>query len=256
MLVPRLQQGQDVVASAVEGAWRRRPISSKHRIDPRDGLLEPGPGAPRPRGVRPGQPQQQEQQGAGRRQVQGQLQRPPDLLEACRLLDPEHHAQDHLQGDRLHARAKSHGDADRPALQLPARDLGDPRAVLVQPLPVEGREQQSPVAEVRGPIQQQDRVAPHDRLQDPIALAGQEQVGVLVKTVLMAAGSVSKTRSRRARRRVKGVAASAQTHSMNWVGRITQRSVCTKTGRRGPGEASWRPCVLPRLGPATTGEKR
>ena len=64
----------------------------------------------------------------------------------------------------------------RPRLDLAARQLGhEPRQPL-HLLAVEGGQQKLPLFEVRGAVEQDDRVRSHHRLEDPRSLSGVEDV--------------------------------------------------------------------------------
>jgi hypothetical protein len=105
-------------------------------------------------------------------------QRLAQTREEAGVLDPEHGAQDHLERDLLHPRAQRKRPAERPALELACRDVGDHVAIARDAASVERREHQLPHAEVIVAVEQQDRARPEDRLHELVRLAGAEHLGV------------------------------------------------------------------------------
>ena len=101
-----------------------------------------------------------------------------DPLAAGVVGDPEDGAHDHLERDRLHRRQARDASGPGPAREVALGDLGHHRAVVAHPLAVERRQQQPPVAQVLGAVEQQGRARPEDRRQGDVALAGVEQVRV------------------------------------------------------------------------------
>ena len=91
------------------------------------------------------------------------------------LGDAEDDAQDHLQGDRLHARVDRELLAQRPGVDLGVDDLLEDRLVGAHPLAVEGGQHQLAVGEVVGALEQQQRAGAEDRLEDDVA-AGRQAV--------------------------------------------------------------------------------
>ena len=67
-------------------------------------------------------------------------------VQAARVLDPEDEPQDHLERDRLHARAQRDRHAARPALDVGDGDLVDLVAVVLDQLAVERRADQLALA--------------------------------------------------------------------------------------------------------------
>ena len=93
-------------------------------------------------------------------------------------MDAEDRAHDHRQGDPLGVRPHREGLADRPALHLLARHRHDQLAVALDPLAVEGRQQQLALAHVRLVVEGEDRVRTQRRLEHGrVGLAGVEDRG-------------------------------------------------------------------------------
>ena len=86
--------------------------------------------------------------------------------QALLVVDAEDRAHDHRQGDPLGVGAEGEGLADRPALHLAQGDLAHQLAVGLDPLAVEGRQQQFALAHVRGLVEGQHRARPERRLED------------------------------------------------------------------------------------------
>ncbi len=94
------------------------------------------------------------------------------------VVDAEDRAHDHRQGDPLGVGAHRERLADRPALHLLAGHLDDQLAVALDPLAVEGRQQQLALADVGRVVEGEDRVRPQRRLEHGgIGLAGVEGGG-------------------------------------------------------------------------------
>jgi hypothetical protein len=90
-------------------------------------------------------------------------------LEPGSLGDAEDHAQDHLEGDRLHARMDGELLSQRPGVDLDVDDLLHDRLVGAHPLTVEGRQHQLAMGEVVGALQHQHPAGAEDRFEDDIA---------------------------------------------------------------------------------------
>ena len=98
--------------------------------------------------------------------------------QALLVVDAEDGAHDHRQGDPLRVRAQRERLADRPALHLPQGDLAHQLAVALDPLAVEGRQQQLALLHVRRVVEGEDRVRAERRLQDRrVRLARVELLG-------------------------------------------------------------------------------
>ena len=96
-------------------------------------------------------------------QQPGQQQAKP--FAPLRIGHPEHRAENHLEGDRLHLPVQSEGFPERPGLDLSLRDLGDRRLVRAHALAVEWRQHQLSPLQVLGSFEQEDRARSHDRPQ-------------------------------------------------------------------------------------------
>ncbi len=103
------------------------------------------------------------------------VDQPLEAVQPLLVVDAEDGAHDHRQGDPLGVGAQRERLADRPALHLPPGHLDDQLAVALDPLAVEGRQQQLALAHVRLVVEGEDRVRPQRRLQHRrVRLAGVE----------------------------------------------------------------------------------
>ncbi len=99
--------------------------------------------------------------------------------------NPEHGAEDDVERDALGARAKSELPADRPAVDLPVRDLADLAAVGADALAVKWRQQQLALAHVLLLVEDEHRVRTQGRLEyRGICLARVEAVRVTAENLL------------------------------------------------------------------------
>jgi hypothetical protein len=85
--------------------------------------------------------------------VQQPDERPVEVRPALRRVDPEHRPQDHLERDRLEARAQPEGAVERPPRQLLARRLLHRLLVRAHLRPLEGGQQQLALAHVLVPVE-------------------------------------------------------------------------------------------------------
>ena len=88
---------------------------------------------------------------------------------------PEDRAGDDLQRDALRGGTDGGGLPQRPALDLRARGLGHHLGVVAHALAVERRQHELALAHVGGVVEEQHRLVPEQRQQDPVGLAGVQQ---------------------------------------------------------------------------------
>ena len=104
-------------------------------------------------------------------------QRRPQRVEPRPRIEPEHRAEDDLEGQTLHPGVHLDRLPARPGGDLAGRRGFDRASQPAHRLAVEGREQQLALLHVRGLVEQDHRVGADDRLEHPRAGAGMEHVG-------------------------------------------------------------------------------
>ena len=137
------------------------------------GLEEARPGAPAAEA-----PAQRRQRGDQAEPPGEALDQPLEAVQPPLVVDAEDGAHDHRQGDPLRVRPQRERLADRPAVHLGERRLADQLSVALDPLAVEGRQQQLALAHVRRLVEGEDRVRAERRLEHRrVRLAGVRQLG-------------------------------------------------------------------------------
>jgi hypothetical protein len=173
VLVPRgEQQSEDVIAAVLLAAA----LLDQLEDELVDLLAEPFEAG---HGREPGEPngrRWQQRQGtlAEREQAREQL---AQGVEPCASLQPEHRAQDDLQREPLQPRVQLHGPLARPVGELVLGQLDHQPGQALHALAVEGWQQQLALLQVLALVEQEHRVAAHERFEDPGALAGVEHLG-------------------------------------------------------------------------------
>ena len=124
---------------------------------------------------RPLQRRQHRQRALGEDQHLGE--QVAQAVERRPLLQAEHHPQDDLERHALQARVQRDGLVGRPRGHLALGQLGHQPGETLHALAVEGRQQQAALLQVIVLVEQDDRVAPDQRLEDARALAGMQHVG-------------------------------------------------------------------------------
>jgi hypothetical protein len=165
------QQREDVVALLVTGLGPSQPdLFVDEPVEGGPRALEAVPGTERPEVAA------QHREGGDDSDPLGEVvDQPLETAEPRLVVDAEDGPHDHRQGDPLGVRPQRERLADRPALHLPPRRLDDQRAVALDPLAVEGRQQQLALAHVRLVVEGEDAVRPRRRLQHRrVRLAGVE----------------------------------------------------------------------------------
>ena len=136
---------------------------------------------PRPEPLEPGIPPPEQH---GRADVDGAVHAGSEPRQPRLVRHAEDHAQDDLEGERVHPVEAAELLAGRPARDLVSRDLLDQGAVGAQCVAVERRHQQRPGTLVLRAVLQQERVLAHDRAEDRVPLAGVEDLGVAGEDLL------------------------------------------------------------------------
>ena len=143
----REQQREHVVAPLLAGldlGAPQRDLLVDELVERLAGAQEARPGAPA------AEVAAQHREGGDRVDPAGEgLDQALEAGEALLVVDAEDGAHDHRQGDPLGVGAQRERLADRPALHLAQGDLADQLAVALDPLAVEGRQQQLALLHVR-----------------------------------------------------------------------------------------------------------
>jgi hypothetical protein len=163
------EQGGELVAQLLAARVRRLEDGEQRAlgvvaVDPLvEQRVEPAHAA-QVRGVRPAT--LVAPQAHGQQQRHRDLERPADRVAQLRVAAAEHHAQDHLERDRLHPLERLQRAAGRPARELLVGGAGHRLAPAGQRLAVEGRQHELALAHVLLAVEHEDRARAGERLQE------------------------------------------------------------------------------------------